>query len=56
MKYRLMKSADMLIEERSMSISGVALLSGFDDPSYYSMLFRRFYNSSPKEYRRERHI
>lgn len=56
MKYRLMKSADMLIEESGMSISDVALLSGFDDPSYYSMLFKRFYNSSPKEYRKERHI
>lgn len=54
MKYRLMKSADLLIEERGMSISDIALLSGFEDPSYYSMLFKRFYRCSPKEYRKKR--
>lgn len=54
MKYRLMKSADLLNEKRGVSISEIALLSGYDDPSYYSMLFKRFYQCSPGEYRKKR--
>lgn len=52
LKYRLMKSADILINERALSIKEVAAESGFDSQSYYSKEFRRFYGKSPGEYRK----
>ncbi|QHQ63732.1 helix-turn-helix domain-containing protein [Anaerocolumna sedimenticola] len=51
LKYRIMKGANMLIENPSSSISEIANLCGFDSPSNFSKLFKRFYNCTPKEYR-----
>lgn len=51
LKYRVMRGADLLLRERGTSISQIALLCGFDSPSHFSKMFRRFYDCSPKEYR-----
>ena len=53
MKYRLMKSADRLLNKRTLSIGEIASLSGFDSQSYYSKEFKRFYGVTPGEYRKE---
>lgn len=52
LKFRLMKSADLLRKEPALTVSEVALYSGFDSPSYYAKEFKRFYHSSPSEYRK----
>lgn len=51
LKYRVMQGADLLLQERGTSISQIALLCGFDSPSHFSKMFRRFYDCSPKGYR-----
>lgn len=51
MKYRIMKSAELLINDPSTNIVQIAFDCGFDSPSYYSQMFKRFYNCTPKEYR-----
>ena len=33
-----------------MRISEVAYASGFNDPKYFSTLFKKFYGKTPKEY------
>lgn len=52
LKYRLMKSADLLRDSPSLQIGDVALRSGFDSPGYYSKEFKRYYKCTPGEYRR----
>lgn len=51
LKYRLMKGANLLLTFPTLSISEIASTCGFDHPSYFSKMFKQFYNSSPKEYR-----
>lgn len=56
LKYRLMQSASMLLAEPAASIADIALACGFDHPSYYAKQFRRFYQCSPKDYRKREPI
>jgi len=51
LKYRIMQGAGFLIKNPADSISEIAALCGFDSPSHFSKIFRRFYNCTPKEYR-----
>lgn len=51
LKYRVMKGADLLLQKPEKGISQIALLCGFDSPSHFSKMFRRYYGYSPKEYR-----
>lgn len=48
--YRLQKSAELLQNTR-LSISEIALECGFNDPAYFSRLFKQRFGLSPKEYR-----
>ena len=48
------QSACTLIEEGLTSVSNIAFLCGFDDPLYFSKLFRNTTGISPREYIRER--
>ena len=50
-KYRVMQGAKMLLEEPSSSISETAAYCGFDSPSNFSKMFKRFYGRTPREYR-----
>lgn len=56
LKYRVMQGAERLLREPEKSISEIALLCGFDSPSHFSKMFRRFYDCSPKEHRNAAHI
>lgn len=49
--YRLNKSADLL-KNTSMSITEIALASGFAGVSYYAETFRKYFGRSPTEYRK----
>ena len=51
MKYRIMQGAGMLLGNPAESISEIATLCGFDSPSNFSKIFKRFYNCTPREYR-----
>lgn len=51
LKYRIMQGADFLLKNPSKSISEIAGLCGFDSPSNFSKMFKRFYNCSPREYK-----
>lgn len=51
LQYRMMQSAEALLQNRNQSISETAMAYGFDSSSYYNRLFHRCYQCSPKEYR-----
>ena len=48
--YRICAAAVML-EETDLPVTTVAERAGFNSPSYFSKVFRRQLNCSPKEYR-----
>lgn len=51
LKYRIMQGAELLRRNPTDSISEIASLCGFDSPSNFARLFKRFYNYTPREYR-----
>lgn len=51
LKYRIMQGAEMLLRNPADSISEIATLCGFDSPSNFAKIFKRFYNCTPREYR-----
>ncbi len=53
LKYRIMQGAEMLLRNPADSISEVASLCGFDSPSNFTKIFKRFYNCTPREYRKQ---
>lgn len=52
LKYRIMRGADLLLQNPADSISEIAALCGFDSPSNFAKMFKRFYNTTPREYRK----
>ena len=55
LKYRIMQGAEMLLGDKGKSISEIAADCGFDSPSNFTKIFRRYYNCTPREYR-QKHI
>ncbi len=51
MEYRL-KTAAKLLRETNLSVSQVALSTGFDDQLYFSTAFRSYYGIAPTKYRK----
>lgn len=51
LKYRIMQGAEMLLMNHASSISEIASYCGFDSPSNFAKMFKRFYNCTPREYR-----
>lgn len=51
LKYRIMHGANLLLKNPANSISEISLLCGFDSPSNFSKMFKRFYSCTPREYR-----
>lgn len=51
LKYRIMQGAKLLLSEPTDSIADIASACGFDSPSNFTKLFRRFYDCTPREYR-----
>lgn len=49
-----MEEAARLLRETSLTISEVAYAVGFNDPSYFGRVFRKYFGKSPKELANER--
>jgi YesN/AraC family two-component response regulator len=47
--YKLKKSVE-LIKSTELSISEIAFKTGFNDPKYFSRIFKKFYGTSPSDY------
>jgi YesN/AraC family two-component response regulator len=47
--YRLKKSVELL-KKGEMQISEIAYNTGFNDPKYFSRIFRKYFNCTPSEY------
>lgn len=54
LKYRIMQGAGMLLSNPLGSVSEIASACGFDSPSNFAKMFRRFYDCAPREYRSAR--
>ena len=52
-KYRIEKAAELFLCD-SNSVTSVASAVGIDDPNYFTRLFKRFFNMSPREYKRKK--
>ena len=53
MKIKLNHAAELLKTNKAMRISNVAYESGFNDPRYFSTLFKKTFGKTPKEYSKE---
>ncbi|GAO29061.1 helix-turn-helix domain-containing protein [Geofilum rubicundum] len=47
--YRLKKSLPLL-SSKELSVNEVAYTVGFNDPKYFSRVFKKFYKKTPSEY------
>ena len=47
-----MKKAQQLLYESDMSVKEISDAAGFSDPAYFSNTFKKYYNTSPTEYRK----
>jgi AraC-type DNA-binding domain-containing proteins len=52
-KHRVMQGASILIRNNDISITDVSILCGFDSPSNFSQMFKRFFRCTPREYRNQ---
>ncbi len=52
LKYRIMQGAELLLNRPADSVSEISAACGFDSPSNFSKMFRRFYNCTPRDYRK----
>jgi transcriptional regulator GlxA family with amidase domain len=52
MQIRLEKAAQLLVTTTD-TIQSIALSAGFHDHAYFTKLFKRAYNKTPKTYREE---
>lgn len=53
-KYRIMQGAEKIVNDPAKNISEIAAYCGFDSPSNFTRLFRRFYNCTQREYRNKK--
>ncbi len=51
-KYRITQGAAILLRNVTCSIADSSIQCGFDSPSNFSMMFKRFYKCTPREYRK----
>jgi len=50
LKIKLDKAEDLMKQKKFTRISDIAYESGFQDPKYFSTLFKKHYNKTPKEF------
>jgi YesN/AraC family two-component response regulator len=50
-RYRVLQAKDLLCEKHD-SIAAISYKVGFDDPAYFSRIFRRYVGESPRVYRK----
>jgi transcriptional regulator GlxA family with amidase domain len=48
---RLRRAAKLLTSAANIPIKEVSVLCGFEDPNYFSKVFRRLYGTNPSEFR-----
>lgn len=48
-----MQEAAALLRGSDMTVTAIALAVGFEDPNYFSAVFRRRFGMSPQKYRKE---
>ena len=53
LKYRVTRGAAMLLQTPNSSISEISFQCGFNSSSNFSQMFKRFYKSTPRNYRKE---
>lgn len=53
LKYRIMQGAAMLLQTPDRSISEISIQCGFDSPSNFSQMFKRYYLCTPRSYRKK---
>ncbi len=46
-----LEHAKILLEDSALNVSEIAMASGYDDPSYFTRLFRKGTGQTPKQYR-----
>lgn len=51
-----LKEAALMLSSSSMSITQIALASGFSDPNYFSSVFKKYYSVSPQEFRKNKGV
>ena len=51
-KYRVMQGAAMLLQAPDLSISDISIQCGFDSPSNFSLMFKRYFLCTPRNYRK----
>lgn len=51
-KYRVMQGATMLLQTPNSSISEISIQCGFDSPSNFSQMFKRFFKCTPRNYKK----
>ncbi|NVJ89072.1 MAG: response regulator [Flavobacteriaceae bacterium] len=52
-KIKLNKSEELLKNKKNQRISDIAYESGFQDPKYFSTIFKKYYGKTPKEFAEE---
>ena len=52
---KMNRAADLLLQENDLPVSGVAEKVGFQDPFYFSRVFKKFHGTPPRSYR-NRHM
>lgn len=52
LKYRVMQGASMLLRSGTDSITDIARYCGFENPSYFTLMFKRYFKTTPREYRK----
>lgn len=53
LKYRVMRGAEVLLTQPETAVSQIAMNSGFDSPSHFTKLFRRYYKQTPSMFRHQ---
>jgi AraC-like DNA-binding protein len=48
---RMRRAARLLTSHALLTVKEIAILCGFDDPNYFAKVFRRFFGTSPTEFR-----
>lgn len=51
-RHRITKGASLLQQTPDMSISEISIRCGFDSPSHFAQLFKRFFQCTPRNYRK----
>ena len=51
-KYRVTQAASLLLKNPDKSIAEISIQCGFESPSNFSQMFKRYYRCTPREYRK----